>query len=233
MELAQEIGTIAASAYPRPVNVRFSDFKSNEYRNLIGGSFFEPNEENPMIGLRGASRYYHPMYQEAFELECKALLYVRTKMGFENVHGLVPFVRTLEEAELVSSLIDKAGLIREKDGFQLLMMCEIPSNMLLLDQFAQYFDGFSIGSNDLTQLTLGVDRDSALVAPLFDEQDPAVMALLKMGIEKANRADKKITICGQAPETHPDLSQKLLDWGIDGISCSRQGFFTVYETLKK
>ncbi|MBL4588244.1 phosphoenolpyruvate synthase, partial [Candidatus Babeliales bacterium] len=232
-KLAQEIGTIAAAAYPRPVNVRFSDFKSNEYRNLIGGSFFEPEEENPMIGLRGASRYYHPMYQEAFELESKALLHVRTKMGLENVHGLVPFVRTLEEAKLVSSLISKAGLKREKNGFQLLMMCEIPSNMLLLEQFAQYFDGFSIGSNDLTQLTLGVDRDSALIAPLFNEEDPAVFALLKVGIEKASRANKKITICGQAPEDHPDLSQKLLDWGIDGISCSTQGFFTIYETLKQ
>ncbi len=230
--LAQEISTIAAAAYPRPINVRFSDFKSNEYRNLIGGSFFEPTEENPMLGFRGASRYYDEHYKAAFELECKAFLYARHEIGFTNIHGLVPFVRTLKEAELVSSLIEASGLKRNQDGFQLLMMCEIPANALLLEKFAQYFDGFSIGSNDLTQLTLGVDRDSGLIAPIFDEQNEAIQILLKMSIEKANKLNKKISICGQAPETFPELAQQLLDWGIDAISCTTRGFFNLYEQLK-
>jgi pyruvate,water dikinase len=231
--LAQEMGTIAAAAYPRPIVVRFSDFKSNEYRNLIGGAFFEPQEENPMIGFRGASRYYDEHYKAAFEQECKAFLYARDVMGFKNIKGLVPFTRTVAEAKQVTEIIESSGLKRNKDDFELLMMCEIPANVLLLEKFAEYFDGFSIGSNDLTQLTLGIDRDSGLVAHLFDEQNEAVELLLKMCIEKANKIGKKITICGQAPETYPALAQQLLDWGITGVSCTPQGFFDLYEHLKK
>lgn len=216
--LAQEAGTIAAAAYPRPVIIRCSDFKSNEYRALIGGNVFEPIEENPMLGFRGASRYYHPAYAEAFIMECKALQKMRGEMGFTNIKIMVPFVRTVAEAEQVIALMAEHGLARGVDGLELYMMCEIPSNVLLIDAFSQHFDGFSIGSNDLTQMTLGIDRDSNLVAPIFDERNPAVMLFLEQAIKGAQRNHKKIGICGQAPSDYPELAQQLITWGIDSIS---------------
>lgn len=231
--LAQEIGTIAAAAFPRPVIVRFSDFKSNEYRSLIGGTFFEPEEENPMLGFRGAFRYHHPLYQEAFILECKAFLYARKNMGFTNIHGMIPFVRSLNEAAQVKAIIAEQGLFQDPAGFLLYMMCETPANVLLLEKYAQIFDGFSIGSNDLTQLALGVDRDSALVAELFDEENEAVQAFLHQAIQTAKKTGKKISICGEAPQTHPELAKKLLSWGIDALSASSNGFLTLVEELSK
>ncbi len=216
--LAQSIGMIAAAFYPHEVIVRLSDLKSNEYRNLIGGQQFEPVEENPMIGWRGASRYYHPEFEKAFALECEAFVKARTKMGFENVRIMVPFVRTVQEAELVIDIMAKHGLQKGKDNLQLIMMCEVPSNVLLIDQFAQFFDGFSIGSNDLTQLVLGVDRDSAILSKQFDERDPAVKKMFKMAIEGAHKYQRYIGICGQAPSDYIELAQFLIDNGIDSLS---------------
>ncbi|MEX0848628.1 MAG: phosphoenolpyruvate synthase [Candidatus Dependentiae bacterium] len=216
--LAQHIGMIAAAFYPHEVIVRLSDFKSNEYRNLIGGDVFEPMEENPMLGWRGASRYYHSDFEKAFALECAAFIKVRNEMGFENIRIMVPFVRTVDEAKRVVDVMARYGLQRGKDSLQLVMMCEIPSNVLLIEQFAQFFDGFSIGSNDLTQLTLGVDRDSAILAPQFDERDEAVKKLFAMAIEGAHKQGRYIGICGQAPSDYIDLAQFLLDCGIDSLS---------------
>ncbi len=216
--LAQGVGTIAAAFYPRPVIVRMSDFKSNEYGHLLGGSFFEPHEENPMIGFRGASRYYDPAYQEAFGLECEAMKRVRNEMGLTNVKLMLPFVRTLQEAERTIAVMAEHGLKRGQHELELVMMCEIPSNVICIDEFSDYFDGFSIGSNDLTQLTLGIDRDSGMLAHLFDERDLAVKRMLKMAVEGALRNNKYIGICGQGPSDHPEIAQFLTELGIHSLS---------------
>jgi pyruvate,water dikinase len=216
--LALGIAKIAASRWPDPVIVRTSDFKSNEYRGLLGGEFFEPEEENPMLGLRGASRYYHPIYAEAFALECQALKTAREVMGFSNVIAMIPFCRTPEEADRVLALMAAAGLERGRDGFQVYVMCEIPSNVILAEQFAQRFDGFSIGSNDLTQLVLGVDRDSAELKTLFDARNEAVKRMITQVIEVAHELGCKVGICGQAPSDHPEFAEFLVHAGIDSIS---------------
>ena len=216
--LSQGIGMIAAAFYPRPVTVRLSDFKSNEYRNLLGGIYFELTEENPMIGFRGASRYYDERYKEAFALECKALHRVRSVMGLKNVKIMVPFVRTVAEGALVIKEMERNGLVRGADGLELVMMCEVPSNVLLIDKFSSFFDGFSIGSNDLTQLVLGVDRDSTVLAHLFDERDDAVKKMMAMAIEGAHQNERYIGICGQAPSDYPEIAEFLVELGIDSIS---------------
>lgn len=216
--LAQGIGMIAAAFYPRPVIVRVSDFKSNEYRNLIGGKYFEPEEENPMLGFRGAYRYYHDLYKDAFLLECAALKKVRDEFGLRNIKIMIPFVRTINEARHVIELLKENDLQRKKDGLELVMMCEVPSNVILIDEFCSLFDGFSIGSNDLTQLTLGVDRDSALMAHAFDERDPAVIAMMRMAIKGAHKHKRFIGICGQAPSDYPEVAQILIEADIDSLS---------------
>ncbi len=225
--LSEGIATIAAAFSPEPVIVRLSDFKSNEYANLIGGQKYEPHEENPMLGFRGASRYIAKSFRPCFELECKALRYVREEMGLENVQVMVPFVRTVAEAKEVTQLLADNGLQRGQNDLKIIMMCELPSNALLAEQFLEYFDGFSIGSNDLTQLTLGLDRDSALIADLFDERDAAVKILLERAISACRAAGKYIGICGQGPSDHPDLARWLLDQGISSISLNPD---TVVET---
>lgn len=217
-KLAQEAGTIAAAFYPRPVIIRMSDFKSNEYRQLIAGSFFEPEEENPMIGFRGASRYHHERYQEAFALECAAMKKIRNQMGLTNVILMIPFVRTVQEGKAVIATMQSYGLKQGENGLQIYMMCEIPSNVILIDKFSQIFDGFSIGSNDLTQMTLAVDRDSALVSDIFDERNEAVVEMLRLAITGAKRNNKKIGICGQAPSDYPELAQILMEYGINSMS---------------
>ena len=211
--LAEGIATITASVAPHPVIVRLSDFKSNEYANLIGGSRYEPHEENPMIGFRGASRYVDPSFAEAFALECRAVKKVRETMGLTNCWVMIPFVRTLEEGRKVIEVLEANGLKKGDDGLKVIMMCEVPSNALLADEFLDIFDGFSIGSNDLTQLTLGLDRDSAIVANLFDERNPAVKKLLSMAIQAARAKGKYIGICGQGPSDHPDLAEWLMQAG--------------------
>ncbi|MDR6636936.1 phosphoenolpyruvate synthase [Paenarthrobacter nitroguajacolicus] len=216
--LAEGIATIAAAFAPAPVIIRLSDFKSNEYANLIGGTAFEPEEENPMIGYRGASRYLSAAFRQAFELECEALKYVRNEMGLSNIKLMVPFVRTLDEASGVIDLLAANGLRRGEDGLEIVMMCELPANALLADEFLEYFDGFSIGSNDLTQLTLGLDRDSALVAEGFDERNPAVTKLLEMAISACWAKERYVGICGQGPSDHPDFAEWLLAQGISSIS---------------
>ncbi|HEY9815392.1 MAG TPA: phosphoenolpyruvate synthase [Candidatus Obscuribacterales bacterium] len=217
-KLAHGIGMIAAAFYPKPVVVRMSDFKSNEYANLLGGRQFEPSEENPMIGWRGASRYYDPNYAEAYGLECKALKRVRDDMGLTNVIPMIPFCRTPDEGRKVLAEMEKHGLKRGENGLQVYVMCEIPSNVILADAFSQVFDGFSIGSNDLTQLTLGLDRDSSLVAHIFDERNEAVKHMVRMVIEAAKRNHRKIGICGQAPSDYPEFAEFLVEQGIDSIS---------------
>ncbi|MBR8827659.1 MAG: phosphoenolpyruvate synthase [Gomphosphaeria aponina SAG 52.96 = DSM 107014] len=217
-KLAQGVGTIAAAFYPNPVVVRMSDFKSNEYANLLGGKEFEPKEENPMIGWRGASRYYDEKYSAAYGLECKALKRVRDEMGLTNVIPMIPFCRTPDEGRRVLAEMEKHGLKRGENGLEVYVMCEIPSNVLLADQFSEVFDGFSIGSNDLTQLTLGLDRDSALVAHIFDERNEGVKQMVRMVIEKAKKNGKKIGICGQAPSDYPEFARFLVELGIDSIS---------------
>jgi pyruvate,water dikinase len=214
--LAHGIARIAASFYPRPVIVRFSDFKSNEYRQLVGGSFFEPHEENPLLGLRGASRYTNELYAPAFKLECAALKKARS-MGFTNIKLMIPFVRTVQEAHAVTSLLTKNGLKRSSH-LEYIMMCELPSNVVSFASFCPLFDGFSIGSNDLTQLTLGVDRDSALLAPLFDERTPEVKEMIGLAITYACKNKKTIGICGQAPSDYPELISWLFKQGISYIS---------------
>ena len=195
-----------------------SDFKSNEYANLLGGDLYEPHEENPMLGFRGASRYIADSFRDCFALECRALKKVRDDMGLTNVEIMIPFVRTLTEARQVTELLAEQGLKRGDNGLRLIMMCELPSNAVLADQFLEYFDGFSIGSNDLTQLTLGLDRDSGLVAGEFDERDGAVKALMKLAIDACQRAGKYVGICGQGPSDHPDLAQWLVEQGIESMS---------------
>jgi len=217
-KLAEGIATLAAAFWPQPVIVRLSDFKSNEYANLLGGERYEPKEENPMLGLRGAARYVSPLFRPAFELECRALKKVRETLGFDNVEVMIPFVRTVEECATVVELLAANGLARGDHGLRLIMMCEIPSNVLLADDFLHYVDGFSIGSNDLTQLTLGIDRDSGLVAGGFDERNPAVKKLLAEAIAACNRHGKYIGICGQGPSDHPDLADWLVAQGIGSIS---------------
>ena len=216
--LAEGVATIAAAFAPEPVIVRMSDFKSNEYANLLGGSAYEPHEENPMIGFRGASRYLEPSFRDCFDLECEALSFVRNEMGLTNVKLMIPFVRTLDEASGVIDLLAENGLRRGENGLEVIMMCEIPSNALLADEFLDYFDGFSIGSNDMTQLTLGLDRDSAIVAGGFDERDPAVKKLLSLAIKACKARGKYIGICGQGPSDHADFAEWLVDEGIDSVS---------------
>jgi pyruvate,water dikinase len=229
-KLAEGIACLAAAFWPRPVIVRLSDFKSNEYSKLLGGELFEPVEENPMIGFRGAARYVAPDFADCFELECRAMKKVREAMGYTNVEIMVPFVRTVQEAAEVVCELAKNGLERGDKGLRLIMMCEIPSNALLADEFLHYFDGFSIGSNDLTQLTLGLDRDSSLVANRFDERDAAVKRLLQMAISACNRLGKYVGICGQGPSDHFDFAQWLMEQGIQTISLNPD---TLLETWRK
>jgi len=216
--LAEGVATIAAAFAPEPVIVRMSDFKSNEYANLLGGPAYEPHEENPMIGFRGASRYLEPSFRDCFDLECEALSFVRNEMGLTNVKLMIPFVRTVDEARGVIGLLGENGLTRGENGLEVIMMCELPSNALLADEFLDHFDGFSIGSNDMTQLTLGLDRDSAIVAGSFDERDPAVKKLLSMAIKACKARGKYVGICGQGPSDHPDFAQWLVTEGIDSVS---------------
>jgi pyruvate,water dikinase len=216
--LAQGVAKIASAFYPRDVIVRMSDFKSNEYANLIGGSEFEPVEDNPMIGFRGASRYYDEAYREGFALECLAMKKVRDEMGLSNVKLMIPFVRTVEEGRLVVAEMRKYGLVQGQNDLELYMMCEIPSNVIMADEFSEIFDGFSIGSNDLTQLVLGLDRDSEKVSRIFDERDDAVKRMVQFVIERAKKNGKKIGICGQAPSDYPEFAEFLVHCGIDSIS---------------
>ena len=217
-KLVEGVATIGAAFWPKPVIVRLSDFKSNEYKKLVGGSRYEPDEENPMLGFRGASRYIAPSYRQCFDMECAAMKRVRDVIGLTNVEIMVPFVRTVDEASKVIDLLAANGLKRGENGLRLIMMCELPANALLADQFLEYFDGFSIGSNDLTQLTLGLDRDSGLVADSFDERNPAVKALLRMAIQACRKQGKYIGICGQGPSDHPDFAQWLMEEGIESLS---------------
>jgi pyruvate, water dikinase len=225
--VAEGVATLAAAFAPKPVIVRMSDFKSNEYANLLGGELYEPHEENPMIGYRGASRYLSPDFAECFAMECDALRYVREEMGLTNVKIMIPFVRTLAEAEGMVALLAEHGLQRGENGLQVIMMCELPSNAVIADAFLDHFDGFSIGSNDMTQLTLGLDRDSALVAAAFDERDPAVKYMLSAAIQACKARDKYVGICGQGPSDHPDLAEWLVDQGIESMSLNPD---TVVET---
>ena len=232
-KIVEGVSTIAAAFSPHSVIVRMSDFKSNEYANLIGGRAFEPEEENPMIGFRGASRYISDDFRACFELECKAMKRVREEMGFTNVELMIPFVRTLSEAEQVIDVLKDNGLERGKDGLRLIMMCELPSNAVIASQFLQYFDGFSIGSNDMTQLTLGMDRDSALIADDFDERDPAVLTMLDMAIKACQAEGKYVGICGQGPSDHPDLAEWLLGRGISSISLNPDTVVDTWLRLSK
>jgi pyruvate,water dikinase len=232
-KLSEGVGSIAAAFYPRPVTVRLGDFKSNEYRRLIGGEGFEPEEENPMIGLRGASRYIHPDFKDAFKLECEALSYVRNKMGLDNVQLMVPFCRTTKEAEIVLDILAKNGLKQGEKGLQVWCMCELPSNVFAIDEFAKLFDGFSIGSNDLTQLVLGVDRDSGDLANVFDEEDPAVKTAVKAAIEGSIRNGRPVGLCGQAPSDKPGFAEFLVGQGINSISLTPDSVIGAIEVVAK
>jgi len=217
-KLVEGISTLAAAFWPKKVIVRMSDFKSNEYANLIGGKLYEPEEENPMLGFRGASRYISDSFRDCFELECRAMKRVRDEMGLTNVEIMIPFVRTVGEAKQVVELLGENGLKRGENGLRLIMMCELPANALLAEEFLEHFDGFSIGSNDLTQLTLGLDRDSGIIAHLFDERNAAVKKLLSNAIAACRAANKYIGICGQGPSDHPDLARWLMEQGIESVS---------------
>ena len=217
-KLVEGISTLAAAFYPKKVIVRLSDFKSNEYANLIGGRLYEPEEENPMLGFRGAARYISKTFRDCFELECRAIKKVREEMGLSNVEVMVPFVRTVGEAKQVVDLLSSNGLKRGENGLRLIMMCELPANALLAEEFLEYFDGYSIGSNDLTQLTLGLDRDSGVIAHLFDERNSAIRKLMHMAISACKKQNKYIGICGQGPSDHPDFAKWLMDEGIDSVS---------------
>lgn len=232
-KLVEGISTLAVAFKDKPVIVRMSDFKSNEYANLIGGKLYEPSEENPMLGFRGASRYVSENFRDCFELECRALKRVRDEMGLTNVEIMIPFVRTTTEAQKVIELLEKNGLKRGENGLRIIMMCELPTNALLADEFLQHFDGFSIGSNDLTQLTLGLDRDSGIVSQLFDERDPAVKKLLKMAIDACNAQGKYIGICGQGPSDHPDLAMWLMEQGITSVSLNPDSVLDTWFFLAK
>jgi pyruvate,water dikinase len=227
--LARGLARIAAAYHPKPVIVRMSDFKTNEYANLIGGAAFEPTEENPMLGFRGASRYYSPRYREGFALECRAICRLLDAMGFRNVVVMIPFCRSTKEADQVLAVMAENGLKRGENGLEVYVMCEIPSNVILASAFAERFDGFSIGSNDLTQLTLGVDRDSADLAQLFDEQDEAVKWMIENVIREAHKAGAKVGLCGQAPSDHPEFAEFLVRCGIDSMSVSPDSFIAVKE----
>jgi pyruvate, water dikinase len=228
--LAEGIGTIAAAFWPKPVVVRMSDFKTNEYASLLGGADFEPDESNPMIGFRGASRYAHPAYADGFALECRAMRRVRDQMGLTNVILMLPFVRRVAEAEQVLDRMSSLGLRRGENGLEVYAMCEIPNNVILIDSFARYFDGFSIGSNDLTQLTLGVDRDSEIVAFDYDERDDGVKAMIRMAVEGCRRSGVHSGLCGQAPSDYPDMAEFLVELGIDSISLNPD---TVLKTTRQ
>lgn len=232
-KLVEGISTLAVAFKDKPVIVRMSDFKSNEYANLIGGKLYEPSEENPMLGFRGASRYVSDNFRDCFELECRALKRVRDDMGLTNVEIMIPFVRTTGEAKRVIELLAENGLKRGENGLRIIMMCELPTNALLADEFLEYFDGFSIGSNDLTQLTLGLDRDSGIVSHLFDERDPAVKKVLKMAIDACNKAGKYIGICGQGPSDHPDLAHWLMEQGISSVSLNPDSVLDTWFFLSK
>jgi pyruvate,water dikinase len=232
-KLAEGISTIAAAFYPREVIVRLSDFKTNEYANLIGGKDFEPQEENPMLGFRGASRYYSDSYRAGFAMECQALKAVREEAGLTNVKIMVPFCRTVEEAKKVIAEMKLNGLAQHENGLEFYMMCELPSNVICIDSFAELFDGFSIGSNDLTQLVLGVDRDSSILSGLFDERNPAVLSAIEQAILGAHRHGKKIGICGQAPSDYPEFVQFLIKNGIDSISLSEDAVIKVLTAVAR
>jgi pyruvate,water dikinase len=229
--LARGIATLAASQHPHPVIVRMSDFKTNEYAGLRGGKAFEPVEENPMIGFRGASRYYNERYRDGFALECHAIRRVRDEIGLDNVIVMIPFCRTLEEADRVLAVMGEQGLVRGHNGLKVYVMCEIPSNVILAGEFAKRFDGFSIGSNDLTQLTLGIDRDSDILAPLFDERNPAVKQLVADVIRRVHEAGRPVGICGQAPSDHPEFAAYLVEQGIDSISLDPDRFIATKQII--
>jgi pyruvate,water dikinase len=224
-KLGEAIGTIAAAFYPREVIVRMSDFKTNEYADLIGGGCFEPTEENPMLGFRGASRYYDNRYRPGFDLECKVIKHLRDGMGLSNIKIMIPFCRTVEEGQKVISVLESNGLQRGVNDLEVYVMAEIPSNILLASEFAQYFNGFSIGSNDLTQLTLGVDRDASTIHDLFDENNDAVKKLISELIEQAHAAGRKVGLCGQAPSDNQNFAQFLVEEGIDSISFNPDALF--------
>ena len=229
--LASGIAVIAAAFHPRPVIVRFSDFKTNEYAHLVGGAGFEPEEANPMIGFRGASRYYDERYRDGFALECRAVRRVREQMGLTNVRVMIPFCRTLGEARAVLAEMERNGLARGANGLEVWVMCEIPSNVILAAEFSELFDGFSIGSNDLTQLALGVDRDSPLLAHVFDERDPGVKRLIESVVKTAHACGRPVGICGQAPSDHPDFAEWLATLGIDSISLTPDSLLEVARRL--
>jgi pyruvate,water dikinase len=229
--LAQGVGTLAAAFWPRPVLLRFSDFKSNEYATLLGGECFEPYEPNPMIGWRGASRYHHPNYRDGFDLELEAIKRVRDDFGFTNLKVMVPFCRTPEEGQLVLDVLAEGGLVRGENGLEVYVMAEIPSNVFCAPEYAELFDGFSIGSNDLTQLVLGVDRDSESVSDIFDERHPAVTRAIKLLITSAHAAGRKIGICGQAPSDHPEFAAFLVDQQIDSISVTPDALGKTIQTV--
>ncbi|TND09269.1 MAG: pyruvate, water dikinase [Bacteroidetes bacterium] len=224
---------VACAFYPREVIVRMSDFKTNEYANLLGGKEFEPKEENPMIGFRGASRYYHEKYREGFRLECEAMKMVRDDMGFTNVNLMIPFCRTVEEGKKVIALMASNGLKRGDAGLEIYVMAEIPSNILLMEKFAEIFDGFSIGSNDLTQLTLGIDRDNAIISPLFNEKDEAARQLISTLLHKAKKMGVKVGLCGQAPSDFPEYAQFLVEEGITSISFNPDALLKGIENMNK
>lgn len=232
-KLAMGLSRIAAVVYPNPVIIRMSDFKTNEYADLLGGRQFEPDEENPMIGFRGASRYYSDRYREGFALECRAIRRLREEMGFTNVVVMIPFCRSPAEADRVLAVMAENGLERGRNGLEVYVMCEIPSNVILAEEFAERFDGFSIGSNDLTQLTLGVDRDSEDLSDLFDEADPAVLWMIKTVIERAHKVGAKVGLCGQAPSNNPEFARKLVEYGIDTISVTPDSFFAVKQHVSE
>jgi len=232
-KIAEGIATIAAAFYPNPVIVRTSDFKSNEYKKLVAGDIYEPEEENPMIGFRGAARYVSEEFKDCFELECIAMKKVREEMGLTNIELMVPFVRTLSEAESVVKIMSDFGLKRGKNGLRIIMMCEVPSNALLADEFMEYFDGFSIGSNDLTQLSLGIDRDSGILADGFDERDPAVLKLIELAIISAKKNNKYVGICGQGPSDHPDFADWLVKKGISSLSLNPDTVISTWKQLSK
>jgi len=231
--LSEGVATIAASVYPKPCVVRMSDFKSNEYASLLGGSVFEPQESNPMIGFRGAARYTHPAYEEGFGLECKAMKRVRDTMGFTNVILMIPFCRRAEEGKRVIQTMAKYGLKQGENGLQVYVMCEIPNNVIQIDRFSKVFDGFSIGSNDLTQLTLGVDRDSEIVAFDYDERDEGVLAMIEMAVKGAKRNNRHSGICGQAPSDYPDVAEFLVRLGIDSISLNPDSVLKTKQAIVK
>jgi pyruvate,water dikinase len=227
--LSEGVATLAASVYPKPCIVRMSDFKTNEYATLLGGAFFEPKEENPMLGFRGAARYAHPAYADGFALECAAMKRVRDVMGLTNVMLMIPFCRRVDEGEKVLASMAAHGLKRGGNGLEVYVMCEIPNNVIQIDAFSRLFDGFSIGSNDLTQLTLGVDRDSEIVAFDFDERDPGVKMMIRMAVEGARRNGRHSGLCGQAPSDYPDMAEYLVEIGIDSMSLNPD---TVLATIR-